>query len=518
MTLPSPRCLALAAVCCVTATLSASPDANAADRRFALVVGHNHSDDPTLDALRYADDDALRYHGLLSHVADRVLVLARPDAETARLPLPAPDGPPTRAAVLAALDTLRAEMAAARAAGDRPVLYFVYSGHGQYDAEGRGYVHLEEGRFTTRDLFHHVLGPAQGDPVVLIVDACNAALLVGTRGGGERRPTRPTTLSLTHHPNVGLILASSTAGETHEWGRYLAGVFSHEVRSGLVGPADLDDDGRVTFAELAAFVAAANARVANPTVRIAPTIRPPLSDPELALVDLSAARFPRRVRVDAQLAGRAHVVDGELVRYADFHKAAGAAFWLALPAGPGFRLVLGDAEHVIPDDARGDLTLAGLQARPNTVLSARGAGSEYFERTLFSEPHGRAFAVGYLQREWLTGLEQVAAHRRPWHESSWGWVASGAGVAALTAGTVFALGAADSLDAANRTPWADERARLNDAARQDRVTAGVLMGLGTAALTAGLVTFWLDRPVEVERTPAPFEVEETAAGVRVHAR
>ena len=85
----------------------------------------------------------------------------------------------------------------AREAGDRPILYFVYTGHGNYDAEGRGYVHLADGRFTTRDLYHHVIAPSRGDPVILLVDACNAALLVHSRGARRSRPRAACASSAT---------------------------------------------------------------------------------------------------------------------------------------------------------------------------------------------------------------------------------------------------------------------------------------------------------------------------------
>ena len=39
------------------------------------------------------------------------------------------------------------------------------------------------------------------------------------------------------------------------------GVFSHEVRSALLGGADVDGDDRVTYRELASFVAVANEAV-----------------------------------------------------------------------------------------------------------------------------------------------------------------------------------------------------------------------------------------------------------------
>ena len=53
--------------------------------------------------------------------------------------------------------------------------------------------------------------------------------------------------------NVGLLLSTSSARESHEWSGFESGVFSHEVRSGLYGAADADGDGRVSYAEIAAF-------------------------------------------------------------------------------------------------------------------------------------------------------------------------------------------------------------------------------------------------------------------------
>ena len=66
---------------------------------------------------------------------------------------------------------------------------------------------------------------------------------------------------------VGYLLSSSASGEAHEWAGFEAGVFSHEVRSGLYGAADADGDGRVTYPEIAAFVRRANATITNESFR-----------------------------------------------------------------------------------------------------------------------------------------------------------------------------------------------------------------------------------------------------------
>ncbi|MGM0578469.1 MAG: hypothetical protein ACQEXJ_22285 [Myxococcota bacterium] len=498
---------------------AASADARAADRRFAVVVGHNDSGDPGLEPLSYADDDALRYGALMRAIADRVIVLAEPDEETRRLGLPGADSarPPTRHAVLGALDEIRAAMDAAREEGDRPVLYFVFSGHGSYDAEGRGFVWLDGGRLTTRDLYRHLFAPSDGDPVILMVDACNAALLVHSRGAARRRAARPSTLKLEEYPNVGVVLASSSVGEVHEWGRYLAGVFSHEIRSGLLGAADLDDDRRVTFAELAAFVASANAEVLNPEIRLKPYIRPPLTDPDLPLVDLDASSFSALVRIEGDVAERAHVVDSNLVRYADFHRTDGRGFWLGVTHPGTWLVVHGEQEHVIPTDARGEVRLAELDSRERTPLSARGARADYFERTLFRRPYEPTFARDYLSDEWVDGLTVRRMEPRPWYENPGGWALLGAGAAALGTATWLQLEARDAEDRARRTMDFDVRAAANDDVERYQAGAWSGFAVGGAAVVGSVLWFVLNRPLEEEVYRPPLQVDVGPTGISLRA-
>ena len=117
---------------------------------------------------------------------------------------------------------------------------------------------------------------------------------------------------------MGVILSSSSVGEVHEWGKYLSGVFSHEVR---VHPGSRRSRRRPSnyLSELASFVAAANQAVDNPTIRLDPYIRPPMNDPNMAIVDMDAARFPARIRVENKEGKRGYMMDSRLVRYLDFN-------------------------------------------------------------------------------------------------------------------------------------------------------------------------------------------------------
>ncbi|MFO0747768.1 MAG: caspase family protein [Myxococcota bacterium] len=518
-------------VACLLA-LGAASGAHAKDVRFALIIGWNQADDSELEPLRYADDDALRYYELFSAVSERAVVLTTPDAETAGLIENRPDLvgtlAPTRSNVLDSFQSIRAAMQRAKARGDRPILFFVYSGHGNYDAEGRGYVHLADGRFSTRDLFARVLAPTADDPVILVIDACNAALLVNGRGrapqlGGpaERRPAGKSKLDLTDFPNVGVVLASSQLGETHEWGRYLAGVFSHEVRSGLLGAADLDDDQQINFAELAAFVASANNQVKNPTVKLNPYIRPPLTDANIALIDLrdGAGHFRGRVRIDSRVTGKTHILDGDLVRYADFHRTAETpSFWLALTRPGEMVVVNDDDEWVIPADRSGDLTLAQVEKRRRSAMDARGPGSEYFDRTLFHDAYDAVWAQRYLSVDYPKALELQRIVAAPWYENKTAWIVIGAGLATAAGGFGMQLHAQDLEEQAHGTPWADERERLNGDMDLFDTGSTVLYGIGGAAVLTGLVMFAADQPTRVETWRPPIEVELDTQGVRLRSK
>jgi len=478
--------------------------------RLALVVGSNQALDPDLDALRYADDDALRTAGLLSLVSAEVRVLVRPDAETEALNDDLAWAAPSRDVVLEAIDAMVAEGARRADAGEEVTLYFAYSGHGNYDAEGRGYLHLEDSRLTLRDLFHHLVEPTAGTcRVILLIDACNAGFLVSARGAAKRRAAGPTTLHMEDYDHVGLILAASSAGEVREWGRYLAGIFSHQVRSGLLGGADLDRDGRVLFTELAAFVAAANDAVANPTYRLTPYIRAPLGAPDHPVIDYGDARVHTRVRVDMEGARRVVLTDDELVRYADLHLEEGFAPVVRLPLSGTWWFRVGDREIRVEAGADEELLLSGQPAADRVHVSAKGVDG-YLRRHLFEVPFGRGFAGEYLDGDYADSLVFSRRCRHPWYSNAWGWGAVTAGVVATSVATVFHYEARNAAAAARSSTWADETNRYNREVERHNITAGVLYGVGAAAAAAGALVFILDERWETNRVVPVFDSGKTS--------
>jgi len=513
------RIVAVASFLFVLAAVSLVEAAIPGQRHYALVVGHNQSDDANLPPLRYADDDAIRYFELFQLIADEAHLLTTPDAETARLHpgFLAPE--PTREALLEQLHALRDAMAADQARGIHPVLTFVYSGHGSYDDDGSGFLYLADGVFTTRDLYSEVLGPNRDATVVLIIDACNAALLVHSRGpsSSDRDASEPSLMRLENFPNVGVILSSSTVGEVHEWGRYLAGIFSHEVRSALLGPGDLDGNGHVTFAELAAFVAAANDQVDNPTIRLNPYIRPPLNRPDFPLIDLDATPFPVRLHVDTAEASRGHLLDDQLVRYLDYHTDSEGPFEIGMvDSHQDWVLVAGGQEWVIPRGTEGIVRLSELTPEPMSQIATRSVTSGYFEKTLFKQPTSTQFAQEFLVDSYLPSLIVERSVLVPWHENRLAWGLVGSGIAAATVGAGFTWMANEAHDEALAATTHPARIAANDNLTEAQLTSAILYGVGATALAGGVLTFLLDRQVTIDRYIPPISIDFNGNGIRLH--
>lgn len=251
---------------------------DAASHAYAIIVANNLSADGTLERLRYADDDGARYHELFSLVTTRTEILSVLDPETQRVHpgVARVARAPTRRELDAVIVSVFADIERDNAAGIRTSLYFVFVGHGSIGDNGEGTVHLVDGRFSRSDLFQRVIAPSPARVNHVIIDACNAFLMVARRGGQRSKQASIDDAvqgfvgreSLDRYPNTGVLLSTSQAAEVHEWSRFSAGIFSHEVRSALAGGADVDGDGEVTYDEARAFISAANAKVSDPRARL----------------------------------------------------------------------------------------------------------------------------------------------------------------------------------------------------------------------------------------------------------
>ena len=512
------RCLVALAL---VALLFAAPSASAADATrqsavFALIIGVNRSLDADVAPLRYADDDAARYLDLFRALGARTYLLSSLDENTRRLhPQAAAEARPARRGELGrAVSGLARDVAQARARGIRSVLYVIYAGHGDSGDDGWRLT-LEDGRLDGSSLLKQVVNPAGADQAHVIVDACQAYLLAYERGPGGKRRRVGGFVELeaaSRQGRVGYLLSTSTTGETHEWAGFEAGVFSHEIRSGLYGAADANADGIVSYAEIAAFVTRANAAVVNERFRPRIVARTPGGSS--ALLDVRGLG-KREVRFEgSETAAHYLLEDPQGVRLLDFHGSRDVPLRLIRPPGnsPLYLRRLSDGtERVIPPS--GEVVHLETLVAEAPRAGTRGAAHQAFS-TIFSLPFDPAAVAAYErnaaaeERAQLAATERSAARSRTF--SIAGWTAVGVGTAALATGGVLELSAYALSDRAEKESQA-QAARRNDQIATRNLAATLFLAGGGAALGTGIALLLWDTspPATLSVSTSAFDVSTT---------
>ncbi|MBI5549736.1 MAG: caspase family protein [Deltaproteobacteria bacterium] len=414
-----------------------------APRRYAVVVGNNHSLDEGVPRLSYADDDALKYFELLQAAGVEVwlLAVADPDAQQRFPAATRVAAPPSRRELMKALASAFTKIEADQVAGRESHFFFVYSGHGGLGAGREGYVNLLDGRLARSELYREVIARSPATYNHLIIDACHAYYLVQKRGGSDSDKQGDYTASvgdflraeeLTSYPNTGVILAASSEAETHEWSRWEAGIFSHELRSALLGGADVDGDGAVTYSEAAAFVEAANSAIDVPQARLRVWYRAPARDVRAPLLGPGAFSRGPFLRIEKEDAQRFHVEDSRGVPVADLHPSNEQAVRLALVGAAPFYLRAEGREATVPD---GPETTTRELVFSASSASSKGSVEASFRRNLFKVPFGGGFYRGLLAAP--AHPDAPSAHRdapAPRLLRVLGWAGIGLGAAAGVAG------------------------------------------------------------------------------------
>jgi hypothetical protein len=466
---------------------------------FAVFVGVYGWVDGVGRLLRFGVDDAARYLDLFRTLGARSYVLTRLDENTRRLhpQVAAEAQPPRLREYRHAIAALAADVAQARARGVKTVLYFVYAGHGNA-RDGGGYITLEDARLRAADLEQELLGQVKANEEHLIVDACYSYLLAVGRGpGGKRREARGFSQlgGLGARPTTGLLFSTSSAKESHEWAGFQAGVFSHEVRSGLYGAADADGDGRVSYREIGAFIDRANASVQNERYRPDVFVKPPRGSD--VLVDLAPKKG---ARLDFTGTPSEHQLleDERGVRLADIHNGITPAYLLKPRSGGKLylRRVSDDTEVVIP--LAPDVVAIAELSRDDGRIAQRGAANDAFQ-ALFSLPFDERAVLAY--RYPTLAADTADAPRAGLSTRQYlGLGMLGISAAGVAVGTWGVVHAHDS-DAPKGASQADV-ARENQQIRLGNWTAGVSYGVAGASLTAGLmVLLWPEQPVHVQYNP-----------------
>lgn len=402
----------LASIIFLSLHVAAVQAAQAETRKYAIVIAHSQDLAGKAPALEFADDDGARYYEYFTQIADHVALYTVLDSDSQPLFREAARAarPPKRDDILHGVADIFEQAQRDREHGHDVVFYFVLIGHGDLGAGGEGYVSLLDAQFTRTDLFQHVLARSPATINHVVIDACNSYFLVHRRGGAEddtndeRGPGHGDVVraylsreSIDRYPNTGFVLSTSSEKESHEWARYRGGVFSHQLRSALVGLADVNRDGAVEYSEVQAFVAAANAGIQDSRARVELFAQPPAIDQARPLVELGTSRFDRWLRIPAGEPLHAYVEDARGVRYADFHTTGQSDILLALAPSEHYFVRTYDErlETKVALRARGRVDLM-RSALARSSMQARGAVSESFRVGLYREPFGPAFYRGYV--------------------------------------------------------------------------------------------------------------------------
>ena len=397
-------------------------------KRYTLIVAHNQSVDAGVKPLRYADDDGARYYELFSQLSDETTLLTVLDADSQRVfpGLAKLTRAPSREELSGAVSKIARQIEEDREAGLHVEVVLVFTGHGHVDESGRGYLSLSDGKLTRDDLYDEVLAPLQSDYTHLIIDACQAYFMVQARGDdddpvwrddrsgraheaaisayleerGDAAAEETGQRDLSSMSRLGVILSTSGAAEVHEWSALRAGVFSHQLRSALLGGADVDRDGRITYLEIEAFLAAANAGVTNPRARISVFARAPAQDQQRALLELSDYRDATTLTLKGGSAPRRYELeDARGLRYADLNTSPDQPTSIMLLRSPvsdrDYYLKRDDSEQaVVAIEGGGERDASALEYAA-LESSARSSVTESFRAELFSTPYGPGFFAGF---------------------------------------------------------------------------------------------------------------------------
>ncbi|NVJ13312.1 caspase family protein [Myxococcus sp. AM010] len=376
--------------------------------RRALVIAHNGSDDPSLPSLRFADDDGVLWAETLQRLGVETTLLVDPDEATRATARPVLAGarPPTPDEVKREVARLRAANLVDHELGRQTDVLLVYVGHGNTDEAGRAYFTLAGGRLDKASLYADVVDPLGANYVHLIVDACRASGVVGSRGGqtdaavlAELRGMLARE-QLATRPTVGAVFAESDDGETHEWSRIRAGVFSHVARSGLMGAADINGDGKVEYSELGAFVTASLQGVKGLPARLSLHAFAPTREPRRPLVG-PAPKGPSLPLPAGLEHSRISVEDSDGRRLADVRRSQEQYVLLRLPERDVYWIRTPTQEARI---TLAELSTHGIIDLGDRELQERGPAEEALRKGLFAVPLDKDFYERYVA---LSGLAPV---------------------------------------------------------------------------------------------------------------
>ena len=411
------------------------------------------------------------------------------------------------------------KMAAAKARGEKPILYLTFSGHGALTKEGHAFLALADGGLSQEILYDDILAELPTAYSHLLIDACHAGGVVGVRGGFFDKEVEGKTAAveesdmlpllqsrrIARFPNVGFILATTVGQEAHEWSEIESGVFTHELISGLLGPADVNGDLKIEYTEVQAFVASANRNIKDPRAIPHVVARPPAANHGVPLVSLDSIRQARMLKGDAAKLGHFYIELDNGQRYLDAHVGEKTEVSILLPSSRTTFLRTDTGEGKIPT---GTLIAFNDISITTRSVAERGSIATSYRTALFSSPYGKDYYQGFVDSIGATGvrfpepappeLRLDAAPSPSGHKKlSIGLfsVAGASALASVTTGILAYNAKQDFNDTDLQRPAHDAKERY------DRYRT-ISIATGVTAVAAGVAAWWLWPNSETKIVPA----------------
>ncbi len=201
---------------------------------MALLVSHPNGGVDT-EPLQYVERDASKLRDVLVDLggfeAEDTTLLVAPSADQ----------------VVEAIARTEARVAKARAAGERALLLFYYSGHA-----ASGEIRLGDSRLDLHSL-RRMLSKSEAEVRIGLLDACQSGAITRIKGG-TRGPSFVVDVEPEHVSSGYVLITSSSANEASQESEELRGsFFTHYLVSGLRGAADRSGDAQVTLDEAYAY-------------------------------------------------------------------------------------------------------------------------------------------------------------------------------------------------------------------------------------------------------------------------
>ncbi|HMI87515.1 MAG TPA: caspase family protein, partial [Polyangiaceae bacterium] len=224
--------------CLVLAVFAAALHVRAASasvERFAVLIGNNLGAGDEI-VLRYAEQDAQKMRDVLKDVggfASQNIVLLNGENASA-----------VERALIAVNDRIRA---AVSHPGNQVVLFVYFSGHADASA-----LHLSATRLEVT-LIEQLVRSSAATFRVLVLDACRSGALTRVKGGAAAPPFLLRMEDQLDSQGAVFLTSSASHEDAQESDEFGGSFFTHYFRSGLLGAADEDNDGRVTLEEAYAY-------------------------------------------------------------------------------------------------------------------------------------------------------------------------------------------------------------------------------------------------------------------------